>query len=334
MKKKLLTLAVVTAGVAGCTVYYKKNSQQNRKIRQRETFDNQSLQATTENNETKITEIKTEDVVPVEEVLEAETEEKAPSEEPVKTAEVTQEKPTETLKNDDFNLTGSYHWTFHLGFIKQESIHVFAKDYIDYKMRGKAHSTDYRIEKVSYDDTDKKWIGKSEDGTVYVLFFKDITDESITIYKHKCANGMEEAIAFARPADDETKDHGWNIYAHEATDEKEDVLPFAGTYQNEEQQLKININDKQVTYQDKTYTKLSHHTGEKRWVGKLDDELLVVFYQTNTQDADNYQELLLAIETFDDGEPAYKAKHDEQTFISFIKKPVAKAIHVQVIRSS
>ncbi len=230
-----------------------------------------------------------------------------------------QEKSSETetvTKKDEFTLTGAYHWTFYLGFIKQKSTHIFAKDYIDYQMRGIAHSTDYRIEKISYDDSNKKWIGKSEDGTVYVLFFKDISDKAITIYKHKCTGGLTEAIDFARPADDETKDHGWNVYVYEGIEEQEDVLPFKGEYHNEEQQLDIDIKDEQVSYQGKNYTKLTHHTGEKRWVGHFGNELLVLFYQPSKQD--DYKELLLAVETFDDEERAYKVKHDEQTFIRFV----------------
>ncbi len=265
----------------------------------------------------------TEEKVQTEKLLQTDEEEVVKNEEP----EVAEEKSS-TLKNDEFNLTGAYHWTFYLGFIKQKSTHIFAKDYIDYSMRGIAHSTDYRIEKISYDDGNKKWIGKSEDGTFYVLFFKDITDEAVTIYKHKCTEDMKEAVAFARPTDDETKDHGWNIYVHEGVAEQEDILPFAGKYYNAEQQLTIDIKDAQATYQNKTYTKLSHHTGEKRWVGQLGDEFLVIFYQQSK--SDDYRELSLAIETFDDEEKAYKVKHDEQTFVPFVKKPIAKTIHVQV----
>ncbi len=138
-------------------------------------------------------------------------------------------------------------------------------------------------------------------------------------------SAIAEATAFARPADDETKDHGWNVYTAEGIAEQEDVLPLAGIYHTEDLQTSIQLHDKEVVYKDTSYTKLTHHTGEKRWVGQADGELLVVFYQPMNEESDSVE---LAIEVFDTSgengaeneEKAYKIKHDEQTYQTFQAK--------------
>lgn len=78
------------------------------------------------------------------------------------------------------------------------------------------YSTHYTMLPQSYKDSEaeKRWIGIgkggsiSKDGVYFVVFFKEITDSSVVIYKHECANGKEEAEAFAYPAHDATADHG------------------------------------------------------------------------------------------------------------------------------
>lgn len=232
-------------------------------------------------------------------------------------------------KNDDFDLTGEYIWTFYLGPIKQTSIHVLANDFIDYRMRGKAHSTNYRMHKISYDNTQKKWIGKADDDVVYVLFFKvtQNANKQITIYKHKCANkgdeGIKEALDFAYPNDNATADHGWNIYSKKDTNEPQDILPLAGNFVSKQNQgtkatQNITISDSQIILSDKTYQKLTHHFGERRWVGQFKDDYLVMFYEDIADKTDETNKnVSLSLKHYTDMEKAYKSKHDEQTYIEF-----------------
>lgn len=216
------------------------------------------------------------------------------------------------LKQDELPLFGTYRWQFFLGPVKQVSTHNFLSSAIDYQMTGKVYSTDYRMHQLSYDATQKKWIGTA-DGVVYVLFFKDISDNTLTLYKRKCKNGLAEAVAFSRPADDATTDHGWNIYTLDGVTAEKDTLPVSGMYQsiNNEQ---ISLSDASVTWQGKTYQKLTHHQGEKLWVGQLDDTYLLLFYQLPTS-ADTA--LSLSLQIFDNIEKAYQAKHDEQKFTNY-----------------
>ncbi len=179
MSKKLLTLSIIVIAVAGCANYYRqqqaqqKNQQKAQQKKRQAEKQAKAKQSETGQSTTKSPKNETpQNTTQVTEITPESTSESAP--EINSHNDLAQNQPTE-LANDDFSLTGTYQWTFHLGFIKQESIHSFYPEYIDYRMRGKAHSTDYRMNKLSYDDARKKWIGQSEDGTVYVLFFKDIS---------------------------------------------------------------------------------------------------------------------------------------------------------------
>lgn len=119
----------------------------------------------------------------------------------------------ENIDKDPFEYRGTYVWNFKILFTKQTSIHTFFEDKIEYEMKGKIYSTKYTMKKISYDKKINKWIGKDEKENVYVLFFRDKTANSVTIYKHKCKEGgLQEAKEFQKSALDTKEDHGWNVY--------------------------------------------------------------------------------------------------------------------------
>ena len=119
---------------------------------------------------------------------------------------------TTPLPNDPFPLLGTYTWTFQLpGYGTQVSTNIFSADSVEYDMAGEAYSVHYRLYKEIYNAEEGRWIGKTGNDIYYVMFFKDQSDTSVTIYKRKCAN-REEAYAFPVPAPDTEEDHGWNVY--------------------------------------------------------------------------------------------------------------------------
>ncbi len=219
----------------------------------------------------------------------------------------------DSLKNDKFNYTGTYLWKFNIMGTEQTSSHTFFADSIQYEMKGEVYTVNYTMNKISYDKLQGKWIGETDDKTVYVLFLKDKTDSTVTLYKHKCAsNGLQEAIAFDIPADDVTDDHGWNIYTLKGKELPMEVLPIAGNFVNDKHNLLLS--DAVVEIDGKKVNKMSFHLGERRWVGKCDDKYLQLFFKS----LENTNTIELSLNWFDDVEKLYKVKYnsikDWQTF--------------------
>lgn len=208
------------------------------------------------------------------------------------------------LKKDIFEYNGNYVWAFDLMGSEQVSTHTLYQDSISYTMKGKVYLTNYTMKKLSYEKDKGKWIGEDENGIVYVLFFKEKTDSTLTIYKHKCkTNGLEEALNFVVPAPDATDDHGWNIYALNGNDSR-DVLPISGSFVNAES--KIVISDSILTFDEKEVKKISYHSGERRWVGKYQDQYLQVFFKSLKVEVS----VQLSATWFTDAQAMYNTKYN------------------------
>lgn len=129
--------------------------------------------------------------------------------------------PAPAVQATPLPLSGHYTWKFQIpGVGEQESQLVFYPDSVQYLMKGPAYTTDYMMTKDSYTErnNEKRWIGIgkggsiAKDGVWFVMFFKDITDSSVTIYKRECGKGKEEAENLAYPEANTTADRGWNVY--------------------------------------------------------------------------------------------------------------------------
>ncbi|CAM1368804.1 hypothetical protein [Tenacibaculum xiamenense] len=156
------------------------------------------------------------------------------------------------LKEDSFLYKGSYQWAFDLMGTEQISTHILYPDSIKYKMTGRVYSTNYVMKKISYESLNGKWIGEDDDGIVYVLFFKEKTDSTLTIYKRKCkTGGLKEALNFNLPTANTTDDHGWNVYSLNGNDSR-DVLPFSGNFITTDNN--ISISDSILTFNKKKST--------------------------------------------------------------------------------
>lgn len=212
-------------------------------------------------------------------------------------------KYVDQLKTDVFEYSGKYVWSFDL-MGEQISTHKLYLDSITYTMEGKVYSTNYIMKKLSYEKDKGKWIGEDENGIVYVLFFKEKTDSTLTIYKHKCKkNGLEEALNFGVPAPDATDDHGWNVYTINGNDTR-DILPISGSFSNAES--KIIISDSILTFGEKKVQRISYHSGERRWVGKYQSQYLQVFFK-NLKVEDSVQ---LSATWFTDAQAMYNTKYN------------------------
>jgi hypothetical protein len=111
---------------------------------------------------------------------------------------------------------GLYTWAFDIpGMGKQLSAHTFYADSIRYEMTGNAYTNSYTQQLIAYDATEQRCVtragGGGKDGVYFVLFFKDITPVTITIYKKQC-DTKEEAMTLPVPDAATKANHGWNIY--------------------------------------------------------------------------------------------------------------------------
>ena len=214
------------------------------------------------------------------------------------------DKYVDQFKTDIFEYKGNYIWAFDLMGGEQVSNHTLYQDSITYKMTGKVYSTKYTMKKLSYEMEKDKWIGEDESGIVYVLFFKEKTDSTLTVYKHKCkTNGLEEALNFDVPKPDATDDHGWNIYSLNRNDAR-DVLPISGSFINAKNE--IIISDSILTFEQKEVTKMSFHLGERRWAGKYEDQYLQLFFK-KLEIEDSVQ---LSASWFTDAQVLYNTKYN------------------------
>ena len=230
------------------------------------------------------------------------------------TPEQTQEF-ADQLTSDNFTLTGDYHWNFQLMGGTQHSIHTFYPDSITYVMEGKVYSATYTMKKLAFDQSQNKWIGQDGDGIVYVLFFKDKTDTSITLYKHKCStNGLQEALDFEIPTPNATEDHGWNIYTLSEED-TEDMLSLSGNYVYKDTSLMVF--DSLVIFNGKQFHKLSYHAGERRWVGQTNDSTFLQLFFKELAPVDS---LSISVMEFTDWEKAYQTKYHTVNFAKYVKQ--------------
>lgn len=93
----------------------------------------------------------------------------------------------------------------------QTAKYTIKLEQIDYKLTG-LHTAEYSLKKDSYNEEDGRWIGHNiENNQYYVLFFKNVEQEEITIYKQKI-NDPNNALDLAIPPDDTEKNYGWNKY--------------------------------------------------------------------------------------------------------------------------
>jgi len=224
-------------------------------------------------------------------------------------------KLSKSLVNDEFSLSGSYHWNFRLLGGTQNSIHSFYPDSITYTMKGRVYSTAYTMKKLSYEKDKNKWIGQDEDGIVYALFFKNMNKKGITMYKRKCkSNGLAEAIQLEVPAPDATEDHGWNVYTS-ANNDQEDELPIKGVFTYNSQ--KLVLSDNLVKLHDKAYKKLSYHAGERRWVGKSGSTYIQLFFKNFS----SKEAIGISVTSFQDLEKAYRTKFKTVSFKKYQRMP-------------
>ncbi len=84
------------------------------------------------------------------------------------------------------------------------------EDSIQYEMEGSLN-LNYTIKKDTFLTKDNRWIGNLH-GNPYVIFVKNVTPDSISIFKQEIKN-MEEALKMPFPSDTAmSRFSPWNVY--------------------------------------------------------------------------------------------------------------------------
>lgn len=122
------------------------------------------------------------------------------------------DKDDDGSKEDVISFAGSYSRDFTLpGDISQTATYTITQDAINYDLAG-LHNSNYDTQKKYYSDNDKRWVGyRDSNNQYYVIFFKNIIDNEITLYK-KEVESLEDGKSEPVPAADDTENHGWNTY--------------------------------------------------------------------------------------------------------------------------
>ncbi|WP_018675663.1 hypothetical protein [Riemerella columbina] len=120
------------------------------------------------------------------------------------------------VKLPEAPIKGTYVWKFTIPSMgEQTSIHTFEGNIIKYKMEGKVYTVLYDMKIESYDDKSKKIIAKgisgTKEGRYFVMFLKDITLNTVYLYKAE-VESLEKAKTFPLPNADDEHNHGWNLY--------------------------------------------------------------------------------------------------------------------------
>ena len=126
--------------------------------------------------------------------------------------------------NDTIEFEGSFGREFDVQGTTQKVTYTIDQNKINYDLAGGVANVNYDIKKEYYSKDDKRWIGyKESNSTYYLIFFKDISDTKVTLYKKKVAS-LDVGKAEPIPAADDTKNHGWNTYQKN--------LPISGKIEN------------------------------------------------------------------------------------------------------
>ena len=131
---------------------------------------------------------------------------------------------TPIIGNDTISFEGSFSREFDVQGTIQRATYTISQDNVNYDLDGGFVQTNYNIINEYYDSNDNRLIGYHEsNNTYYVIFFKNISDSEITLYKKEVASlddGENEPI----PAANNTENHGWNTYQKD--------LPKSGKVEN------------------------------------------------------------------------------------------------------
>lgn len=85
------------------------------------------------------------------------------------------------------------------------------QDSIRYTLTGPVGTADYVLKRDTFIPQYNRFIGHTSSNQYYVLLTKNITTDSITIYK-QTIDDLEDGLSIKIPSDTTTQNHGWNAF--------------------------------------------------------------------------------------------------------------------------
>lgn len=115
----------------------------------------------------------------------------------------------------EISFTGNWTRQFEAGSGNLHTVlYAIHQDSMRYTLSGPVGNADYVMLRDTFILEDNRFIGHTPEGQHYLIFVKNISSDSITIYKQEIAN-VDEGLSIAVPDDNTTANHGWNIYYKE-----------------------------------------------------------------------------------------------------------------------
>lgn len=118
----------------------------------------------------------------------------------------------EPMVKAEIPFTGKWTRTFDVGPDNLHTAQYFIyQDSIRYTLVGSVGNADYLMERDTFILEEQRFIGHTNSNQYYVLFAKDLSADSIMIYKVFVSN-FSAAMSFAVPSDTSTQNYGWNTF--------------------------------------------------------------------------------------------------------------------------
>lgn len=105
---------------------------------------------------------------------------------------------------------GTWSRTFKAGEHEHQATYEIENEHIRYTLTG-LHTADYEIVRDEFIARENRFVGHDAIGNYYVIFVRDVSDDSLTLYKKKSID-IDSALAEPVPPIDDAQNHGWNAY--------------------------------------------------------------------------------------------------------------------------
>lgn len=89
--------------------------------------------------------------------------------------------------------------------------YLIYQDSIRYTLSGPIGNANYVILRDTFILTNNRFIGHTTDNNYYLIFVKNINNDSLTLYKQEITD-FSEGMSVDAPSDTTSANHGWNTY--------------------------------------------------------------------------------------------------------------------------